>query len=721
MAAIPAFSALGNLNSLPMQEATKKNSTSSNKASELGKTILGSVSHEKNVKMGQPLFIPKASDLASAFPEETFEELVEEATSVDIWTNENEMISRLMVFAPNVPKEELIKLSSNILLLDIPATVKFKMLEQCSLEEMLKAAPAHHDPFQGNPFHYAFSQLLLENPELALQIIQKYKLEKHPFKDIMIFIPARVMKAPRDEAFVKCYEALKTNPTFNDCMWIRHFSYFIKMGAIKTFEVIVKNLPKSFWEHQEILDQIFAVDDPEFLKVACEVWGNNIVDISKIPSIVNIPRCLRFIAQNTGLTNVQKQQIATDASGKGFAHIVLIACNDHDQTAVGYIFAEIIPLLEILDKKDDSSVPDELRLFTPKFEKIVYKLLRFSPIEIVGRLVQKLAENYPSLTPLINRYYTDFKTGFLRVSPFFSRYTEEIQFKSVHEFYTDKPFDFMVDLSYGAFCRKHVERLVKTLHDAKQVFKPTQAAFKGLPPSSKGTQRAAALLEEIAKTRAEKQKERHSKGDHEAFHKLRTPRRGMTMANGLYRWGQNLVSGVYLAANSVQTEGLNIALSYKGVTLTLVSHTEWRHGQAEIEKTWSFIENILEEILAMNLKRPENPSAAEKEAYKQCLNEFYAKTAELVWLIGNTQPLIRGTGTVAEWMLGIVHLYHGMEPPTLKTEFPQLDVLDITFPPDKYPKIFPYFFEQSTLPEELRRAAFPSTICNQVRTLLTSG
>lgn len=40
----------------------------------------------------------------------------------------------------------------------------------------------------------------------------------------------------------------------------------------------------------------------------------------------------------------------------------------------------------------------------------------------------------------------------------------------------------------------------------------------------------------------------------------------------------------------------------------------------------------------------------------------------------------------------------------LKKEFPQLDPLNITFPLSDFQKLFPYFFEQNTLPDQVRIA-----------------
>ena len=136
----------------------------------------------------------------------------------------------------------------------------------------------------------------------------------------------------------------------------------------------------------------------------------------------------------------------------------------------------------------------------------------------------------------------------------------------------------------------------------------------------------------------------------------------------------------------------------------LMYRSIWSHGLEKISKTWPHIENLFESILAMNLKKPEiGASLSELNTYESELTEFYSRAAELVWLIGNTQPLARGSGTVAEIIFAVIHLYHDLQPPILKVEFPQLDVLDITFPLDDYKQLFPYFFEPETIPPHLRK------------------
>lgn len=80
----------------------------------------------------------------------------------------------------------------------------------------------------------------------------------------------------------------------------------------------------------------------------------------------------------------------------------------------------------------------------------------------------------------------------------------------------------------------------------------------------------------------------------------------------------------------------------------------------------------------------------------------------MVWLIGNTQPMRRGSGTVAELFLAVVHLHHGRNPPILKLNYPQLDVLDISFPCDDYDQLFPNFFEPQTIPPGLQCQLSPT-------------
>jgi len=92
-----------------------------------------------------------------------------------------------------------------------------------------------------------------------------------------------------------------------------------------------------------------------------------------------------------------------------------------------------------------------------------------------------------------------------------------------------------------------------------------------------------------------------------------------------------------------------------------------------------------------------------KEYREQELTQFYANAARLVWLIGNTTPVQRGSGTVAELTLKAIFDFHGLQAPILKSAFPQLDVLDTSFPSDDYIKLFTCFFEPSSLAEHLRR------------------
>ena len=145
----------------------------------------------------------------------------------------------------------------------------------------------------------------------------------------------------------------------------------------------------------------------------------------------------------------------------------------------------------------------------------------------------------------------------------------------------------------------------------------------------------------------------------------------------------------------------------------------WLGGDQTLSATWRAIEDLFEELMALDLKKPKEITAQTIKKHESQLTEFYAKAAELVWLVGNSAPLRRGSGTMAEWLFAIIHLQHGLEPPLLKTEFPQLDVLDITFPLSDYKRFFTYFFEPSTIPTHLRRPALSQSLASQMEALYT--
>ena len=79
------------------------------------------------------------------------------------------------------------------------------------------------------------------------------------------------------------------------------------------------------------------------------------------------------------------------------------------------------------------------------------------------------------------------------------------------------------------------------------------------------------------------------------------------------------------------------------------------------------------------------------------VNIFYNELIRLIWLIGNTTPLTRGSGTVVEWTWALAHMYHGLSVPLLKKINPQLDPIGLTLLLQEYQEYFREFFEPETI------------------------
>lgn len=147
---------------------------------------------------------------------------------------------------------------------------------------------------------------------------------------------------------------------------------------------------------------------------------------------------------------------------------------------------------------------------------------------------------------------------------------------------------------------------------------------------------------------------------------------------------------------------LNITAAL-GLTPLTFTNLWWCHGQAPLHSTWQDVEDLFEKVLTMPITPiGRNTETNEIEYDVKELQAFYATIAELVWLIGNTQPLRRGTGTYVEELLGILTKSRELPQPILKVKYPQIDVLDITFPLSDYKYFFPYFFERQSLPMQMR-------------------
>lgn len=423
-------------------------------------------------------------------------------------------------------------------------------------------------------------------------------------------------------------------------------------------------------------------------------------------------KCVKEILNSTNLEKDKLDELARQVAKNGDATMLLVLCKDHFEEASEYLFGT----------KSEFFNNGQLNFSNKEqLKNCLLKLFRFSSFEIVEQLFNTFLDKQKSDTTLqsfLQQIYVDTKDYFLSIAPYFARYKNPKDLKAISTSYSGKDTSLQVqsDIEFGTKRLVLVERLLDRLNNPKPYI-PEDSKFKKLPPSNSGSQRAAALLEEISKHCYEIYGSKNTE-----FLKLRKEG-SMTFVQGRYRFGSHLIHSVYYNSDSINrnansiTSQLYYSLIYKGIELNKIHvdlnssfklQVAWHHGQADLHDTWPDIENLFEEIWSMNLAKPTHND--QKKEYEDKLTNFYSKLAELVWLIGNTQPLNRGTGTVAELMLAILHLHHGLQPPTLKVKFPQLDVLDISIPLEDYIKLFPQFFEPCTIPEHLRHLSVSPTM-----------
>lgn len=401
------------------------------------------------------------------------------------------------------------------------------------------------------------------------------------------------------------------------------------------------------------------------------------------------------------ITETEIAQHIEIAARNGNAAMVLALCQDDITKASRTLF--FIGLF--IEKSEE------------KLNNYLLTILRFTPIEMVDKLVEAFLHANSLKKELLINSYEKAKKIFYSAAPFLSRYSKSIELTRLSEMYgnnNNSINDLKVwargDIDHGEKRKQFAMSLYEKLITAKME-SPKENSFQSLPKSSSETQRAAALLEEIAEWRKCYLREDKQIND---WH---TP----VIYN--YAFGGALIRAVYHYSQSSQIDKNKwgfYSLTYsnsanKRIILNDIrdnSHhpdknadkinITWEHGKAAIAETWQNIENLFEKIWSMDLNIPNKNKQQEIEKYKVKLRGFYSELAELVWLIGNTQPLKRGSGTFAELVFAILHIRHSLQVPILKLEFPQLDVLDIIFPLDDYKAFFPYcFYVQSTLSEHL--------------------
>jgi len=431
------------------------------------------------------------------------------------------------------------------------------------------------------------------------------------------------------------------------------------------------------------------------------------------------PKCLALLISSVNNQIREKEGfIQFLLSHNKIDMLLALLQNDLDE-ATHTIFSEIIPLFR-------NPAPYQKKI-EEQLNKLFRRLLRFNPIDLVDEIVASFVVQNQAAADIVPDIYKKIVAEFLLAAPFISRYTKPNDLFFVRDMYSSKNQEdpLAEELDYAQFCRANVSNFVYKLQ-GNQLKEPKKNEFMELPPSTTGTRRVAAIIEKIAEIRSASQDaSAHPKKDEfdnditKLFKVLRTTEGCLTPISERYSWAAPMITAVKLLSNAPDmVHNINVKskinspkmshyiLKYKNLPINFVQIERdagnqdryWCHGRTEVPETWQDIEDCFEKLMAFDLKKPKDNNAAAFEAYEKKLHEFYEIAAELVWLVGNTTPLMRGTGTVAEWLLGIVHLQHGLEPPVLKTQFPQLDVLDITFPLSDYKDFFTYFFEQSTLP-----------------------
>ncbi|STY25365.1 hypothetical protein [Legionella taurinensis] len=361
---------------------------------------------------------------------------------------------------------------------------------------------------------------------------------------------------------------------------------------------------------------------------------------------------------------------------------------------------ELFNLSEI--KSDDTKKVKEA------MEYPFLNLFSSTSFDKIRELVNSIPKDHPHRQTIIE-VYEEVKTKYCGAAPCFSRYVKPNHTKKLKQFYGKNAGSINEDIQFGAKRMELVHELNRLLSNSTRAT-PSKPPFDTLPPGSK-SQFAAFVLEKVSDQLLQT-------GRSKAVGELRESNDYGTPVLSQYAFALPLITTVFHSSDHVrirkQDFSVSYGLFYNDLQVNNVEETksiwsgdaedviakpnlQWRHGMASLNATWPTIENLFAEIWSMDLS-----AAGKYSDYQDKLTVFYEKLAELSWLIGNTQPLQRGTGSFAETVVALMHVHHGLNPPVLKNDFPQLDVLNITFPLETYKKIFPYFFDSSTIPKHLR-------------------
>jgi len=643
-----------------------------------------------------------------------------------------------------VVKECLIKIHKSIaddICFDIyesnlPSERLFKVLEMLEPEIFFdNAYLSGMEPF----FTKLFISLMFENPTYALELLNKHKSllseYRFDFKQLekMFKIYGDIgIPQNKDQDLAACLTILKdhlaaiiskNNSSIDLFYWALHETV-MKCDLPHSFRVLILQMPRDMhYSRSQILksDSVACLKQLADAKYDCNMIDSGVMDDRS-------EKCLAFMIDTYGVVDETRNYYLIHSRDNGYIDIMLVLLKNKLNEVSKLVFSNLIPLLK-------NPAPYQKKI-EEELTAILVKLFRMNPIESVERIVQNFMTQNSAAADLFPDIYRKAKEELLRIAPFISRHTKGEQIKAIRFNYSDKTKvdPIAEEIKYAKYCRKQVDIMNEGLKN-NQIKRPASKEFNGLPASSTGTRRVAALTEKIGELRWNQQKARSNKIsldnlDITSFKTLRTHQM-RTAAENRYEWASPLIHSVEIMSNAADIiHGTEVDLvdkfdptkiitkrsydlMYNGKVLnkvavekigfsTISALHHWYHGYSGVKESWKAVEDTFEKLMAFNLKKPAGNNPAAQKKYEQQLDEFYRTTAELVWLIGNTTPLIRGSGTVAEWLLGIVCLHNGLEPPVLKTQFPQLDVLDITFPLSDYKDFFTYFFEPSSLPPHIK-------------------
>lgn len=369
------------------------------------------------------------------------------------------------------------------------------------------------------------------------------------------------------------------------------------------------------------------------------------------------PPLVQLLLERGKISAQIREECLREAVQCNHLDITLLLCNGEMQKAASLFFNKLNRLNE-----------SELR-------QSWTALYRFNPIELVDQMTCPFVQCYPDLTQRenIQRLLAEVRRDCMQWLPHVSQYDRPNDLVYMQIAYQKKDDAALAtvdkDRVYGTRCFDWVNQLLAQYRN--QRLEPQGAPFRQLPPGQNGGRTMAWFTEQTLLFRNQARQ-----GDAALLRDSSFLYCGTPIAIDRYRWGYTLM-------DIDLSQSHNCPSLYKGQPLTKIELYRWQHGLQPITSLWSDIEDQFQTVMTTNPAG--NPQ------------QFYRELIKLIWLIGNTTPLTRGTGTIVESMWAFVHRYWNLPVPILKKEYPQFDVINISSQLETYQNIWPRYFEPSSL------------------------